>query len=506
MACSCLLMASMQTLPGPGAFRTENGTLYLAFQEYYEAPQDPHNMADALSQTLSNSSLSQTLLSQTLISHTFLSQTLLSNSSLSHSLTLSQNSQTLLSQTLLSQTLLSLLSLTLSHSLKTLSNSFFSLKLFSLKLLDVFSLSHTRTSTREDGGDGQDGHEDRVWDVKWSPTGAVLASSSGDQTVRLWTREARDWVCLSTLEGPQKGTIRSLSWGREGNYLAAASFDSTTCVWEKGPSGFECFATLEGHENEVKGVAFSASGDYIATWFADEEEFDCAAILAEHSQDVKAVAWHPTRDLLASCSYDNTIRFYRADPDNADWICCDTLSDNQSTVWKICFNADGSRLAAVGDDRTLRVYQAFPPGNPQGAALPAHSSIYAPCLRNTLHSAINRLVCSDFAGIVTPSASDDKWKCIATITGQHTRPIYSVDWDPETNILATAGGDNIVRLFRETAVQPDTNTPSYELIGQFQAHDQDLNGLAWAPNQPDLQHRLLATCADDGLHVGNHKS
>jgi cytosolic iron-sulfur protein assembly protein CIAO1 len=92
-----------------------------------------------------------------------------------------------------------------------------------------------------------------------------------------------------------KRTIRNVSWHPSGNLLATASFDGVTCIWKQGESGFECVEKLEGHENEVKAVAWSIDGEFLATcsrdktiWIRDANtgeggEYDCVAVASGHT-------------------------------------------------------------------------------------------------------------------------------------------------------------------------------------------------------------------------------
>lgn len=92
----------------------------------------------------------------------------------------------------------------------------------------------------------------------------MLASCSGDRTVRIWRRQpsssqqppqdqqqelqqcdqqadrqqqeqqAEDrWVCSAILEDTHSRTIRSICWSPTGRYLATASFDRTTAIWQQ---------------------------------------------------------------------------------------------------------------------------------------------------------------------------------------------------------------------------------------------------------------------------------
>ncbi|MCO5593971.1 hypothetical protein L7F22_047990 [Adiantum nelumboides] len=175
-----------------------------------------------------------------------------------------------------------------------------------------------------------EGHSDRVWSVAWRPGSgspgrpAMLASCSGDKTVRVWQHGpspdsfSPSWSCVAVLEEMHKRTVRSCEWSPDGRLLATASFDGTTAIWEDVGGDFECVASLEGHENEVKSVSWNSSGTLLATCGRDKSvwiwelqpgnEFECASVLHGHSQDVKMVLWHPSEDILVSASYDNCIK------------------------------------------------------------------------------------------------------------------------------------------------------------------------------------------------------
>lgn len=312
--------------------------------------------------------------------------------------------------------------------------------------------------------------ESRCWALAWSPGGALLASCGGDRTVRVWGREGSGWACRAVLADGHQRTVRRVAWSPCGHYLASASFDGTTCVWKRQDGTFEVVATLEGHENEVKSVAWAPSGSLLATcsrdksvwvWEVDEEEeYECVSVLNAHTQDVKHVVWHPSQELLASASYDDTVRLYREEED--DWVCCATLEGHESTVWAVAWERSGHRLVSCSDDRTLRVWQRFEEGNQEGV----------PCSR-----------------------SEPSWKCVCTLSGYHGRTIYDVAWCHLTGAVATACGDDAVRVFEEVTPASPGCPVTFSLAAHVpRAHAQDVNGVAWHPREPGL----LASCGDDG--------
>lgn len=148
----------------------------------------------------------------------------------------------------------------------------------------------------------------------------LLATCSGDKTARITS--LLTYAPLGECSGAHKRSIRAVAWkpGTKGeSVLATGSFDSSVSVWrryeddlgvatggvyaDEPDEEWMCAVGLDGHESEVKGVAWSAGGDYLATcsrdksvWIWEEMEadnFETVAVVQEHTQDVKAVQWHP---------------------------------------------------------------------------------------------------------------------------------------------------------------------------------------------------------------------
>ncbi|GBE63059.1 WD G-beta repeat containing protein [Babesia ovata] len=75
------------------------------------------------------------------------------------------------------------------------------------------------------------GHTQDVKCVCWSTNALLLASSSYDETVRLWGLIRQDWVCIQTLS-MFTSTVWSVSFDVDGSRLAAGAADGTVVVFQ----------------------------------------------------------------------------------------------------------------------------------------------------------------------------------------------------------------------------------------------------------------------------------
>jgi WD40 repeat protein len=184
------------------------------------------------------------------------------------------------------------------------------------------------------------GHSSGVTSVAFHPTAPLLATGGYDNTVKLWllssdNSSATCVATLATLEGHKiwdnlvkfvfnRYLVSSVAFHPTAPLLATGSGDETVRLWllSSDNSSATCVATLEGHSSFVTSVAFHPTAPLLATgsddctvrlWLlcSDNSSATCVATLAGHSSFVLSVAFHPTAPLLVSCSKDNTVKMWR---------------------------------------------------------------------------------------------------------------------------------------------------------------------------------------------------
>lgn len=232
-----------------------------------------------------------------------------------------------------------------------------------------------------------------AWQCAFSPDGQWLAACFGapDLFIRLWKKcsNSQKWEYANTITGIHDRTIRSIAFAPvlSPYILASASFDGTITIWEYSPDlkDWECAAQLEGHDNEVKAVAWNATGSLLASCSRDKSvwvwecflpgtvggadgpggDFDCIAVLNGHQADVKDVQFAPSHgiwgdgdEIILSASYDDTIKCWAEDA--GDWYCAASLSSvHTGTIWSLTVAPGGGRFVSGSADGSLAIYKCY---------------------------------------------------------------------------------------------------------------------------------------------------
>ena len=152
-----------------------------------------------------------------------------------------------------------------------------------------------------------EGHWNQVNSVAYSADGMLIASSSDDQTVRVWdisTGSRRTFKAHSN-------KIHSVAFSPDGTQIV-----SDTGMFNLSTGSFTCHA-FGNTEQEVLSFAFSAGGRFLASgsfraacqiW--DTKTHQIIIQLLGHTDDVTSVAFFPDGKQLMSASKDGTIRVW----------------------------------------------------------------------------------------------------------------------------------------------------------------------------------------------------
>ncbi|KAG6898060.1 hypothetical protein C0992_006538 [Termitomyces sp. T32_za158] len=154
------------------------------------------------------------------------------------------------------------------------------------------------------------GHENPVWDVKWSPMGIYFATASRDRTARLWSTDRVS--CLRIYAG-HLSDVDCLQFHPNSLYLATGSSDWTARLWDIQRGS--CVRVFLGHQGAVSTLAISPDGRYLASAGEDLaiNLWDIGSgkrikKMTGHSASIYSLAFSGESSLLVSGGADCTVR------------------------------------------------------------------------------------------------------------------------------------------------------------------------------------------------------
>lgn len=154
------------------------------------------------------------------------------------------------------------------------------------------------------------GHQNPVWDVKWSPMGIYFATGSRDRTARLWSTDRTS--CLRVYAG-HLGDVDCVQFHPNSLYLATGSSDWTARLWDVQRGS--CVRVFLGHQAPVTSLAVSPDGRYLATGGEDLaiNLWDLGSgkrikKMTGHTASIYSLEFSSESSLLASGGADWTVR------------------------------------------------------------------------------------------------------------------------------------------------------------------------------------------------------
>ncbi|MES2438564.1 MAG: AAA family ATPase [Verrucomicrobiota bacterium] len=293
-------------------------------------------------------------------------------------------------------------------------------------------------------------HVASVESVVYSPDGSLIASGSGDHSVKIW--DTRTGKQIHIFESHEL-KVRCVAFNSDGTLLASASEDQSVIVWDikKGTKRYK----PGKHSGYVTCVAFSPDDRIMVTGSEDHSaklwnvsSGEEIGTLKGHDKAITSLAFSPSGDRLITASKDGSMILW----DTKSLSEVRTFTGHENEVRCVKFSPDGTLIASASSDGKIKLWdpetgtEKFP-----DLVFPHPGSSFG--YVNTLDFSPDgkRLACAtgDFRGTNLRLWDLENLKEIQAIEGNWDS-ISSIDFNPDGSRVACGASDGTIRIWDAT--------------------------------------------------------
>jgi WD40 repeat protein len=309
---------------------------------------------------------------------------------------------------------------------------------------------------------------DYVTAIAWSPHYDMLAASSAAGEVALYIGKTFERSVLQPADGQ---SIDCCAFSHDGQFLAVGGQAGQVNIWQIESAATALVATVTSRAwvdrmawSPTQNLLAFSVGKYVQVWDSDSGEI--VVTLNFDDSSVLGLTWHPDGKRLTVAGYQG-IKIWTAD----DWDDDPYLVPITSASLAVAWSSDGKYIASGNMDQTVTVLE-------WGNASPWVMQGFPGKVRQVVWSHVGAQVGTPLLAAVSAEGiivwerqvdQPDTWGNRLLL--EHAGNVRSVQFQPNTQLLASAGVDDQVNLWF------GANTLAQKLDGAPQGS----TCLAWNP-------------------------